>query len=165
MHYPSSSTYLQEPQKRPGSSIPIFERLVNIDSENVAERPVQKFYDAAGIKRSIERELWHLLGTYVKIRKEDYLELCKDPLNYALAGMYGIPELSFFEGTNTENWKPFAAHTAKVIGIFEPRLKNISMRIKGVDKQKQFLDVDIAADIMTGQFQEEVTFSMKMRAT
>ena len=153
-----------EPKKREGALAPLFERLVDFDTDALQEPFVQKFYDSEEVKDSIERELLHLLGTKAKIRKEDYLALAKDPLNYALPFMYGTPDFSYFEGTNTEQWQPFSKYVAKAIEAFEPRLSNIGVRVIGVDNQKQFLDIEINAMINFCGFFEEATFAIKMKA-
>lgn len=155
--------YIHEPQKRPGSFIPLFERLIDFDPENTSETPIQKFYDSKAMVKSIERELFHILGSHVKFEKEDYIAFSKNDDNYGLSGMYGVPEFSMFEATNTYNWKPLMRHLEKLIDRFEPRLSNSTVVIQGVDKNKQFLNLQVTATMDTPHFQEEVTFFMTLK--
>ncbi|MBX9977301.1 MAG: type VI secretion system baseplate subunit TssE [Alphaproteobacteria bacterium] len=159
------SSYIHEPQKCPGAFIPLFERLVDFDIDATHESPVQKFHDFDSMTKSIERELFHILGSFVKFEKKDYIALSKNDDNFGLPGMFGVPEFSMFEGTNTYNWKPLTRYLEKIIERFEPRLSNITVVIQGVDKSKQFLNITITATLCSPHFQEEVTFSMALKPT
>lgn len=154
---------IREPKKIPGLSIPLFERLVDFEPERIAEQPVHRFYTLEDLNQSIERELYHILGTQSKARKEDYLELSKDPLNYALPEMFGVPEFTYFEASNKENWKSLAKHMAKIIEIYEPRLKNVQVTINDFNKQSQYLSVSVTGILNVPDFQEEATFALELK--
>lgn len=154
--------YLEEPNESLGAFVPLFERLIDEDLEQAAECPVKKFYSFEELKQSIKRELLNILGTQCKFKEEGYRQLTTNSLNYGLPGMFGVPELTMYDGTNTNHWRIFARYMAKVIGVFEPRLTNITVTLNGVDRAKQFLEVVIFAHISLGIFREEATFSLRL---
>lgn len=154
---------IREPKRLPGVRVPLFERLADEALEKETEHPIFKFYEFEELLASIERELYHVLGTQSKAKKEDYVELAKNPLNYALPEMYGVPEFTYFEASNKENWKPLAKHVAKIVEAYEPRLKNVKITIEEFEKQSQTLHFHITADLNVPEFQEEATFSLALK--
>lgn len=159
----SNVVSIREPKRVPGVRVPLFERLADEAPEQQSEQPILKFYDYNELMLSIERELYHVLGTQSKAKKEDYLILAKDPLNYGLPEMYGVPEYTYFEATNKENWKPLAKHLGKIIEAYEPRIKNVRVNIQSFQKESQFLLLDVVANLNVPEFQEEATFSLTLK--
>lgn len=155
--------YLQEPKKEAGSRIPLFDRLANLDTEALSESPIQKFQDLKELEISIERELLHLLGTQTKFKRDDYMELIKNPMNFALPGMYGVPEFTYFEASNSDNWKMITRLLTKVISYYEPRLKNVSVSAEDFDGQRQQLQLNIIAELNIPEFRQEATFSLALK--
>lgn len=154
--------HIKEPKRQGGAYIPIFERLVDQDPEEDYEYPVVKFYEKEDLIDSIKRELMHILGTQAKVKKEDYDELSTDPLNYALPEMFGVPEFTYLDATNRENWKPLSKKIGKIIEVYEPRLKNITVTIQDFQATTQFLDLSVTAGLAIPEFQEEATFFLNL---
>lgn len=154
--------YLNEPHESIGAFVSLFDRLVDNDLDQRVEFPVYKFYSLDQLKSSIQEELMHIIETQSKFKEKNYKILVENPLNYAVSGMFGVPELTMYDGSNTNHWRIFARYMTKVISIFEPRLKNIVVTINGFDNSKQFLNLTIFAHIIFGTFREEATFSLRL---
>lgn len=152
--------FLHEPSRQEGASIPLFERLCDFEQDEPAEAPIKKFYTKENFIISIEDELNRILGTHVKFRRNDYLDMVKDPTYYRLPGMYGIWDFEHFDATNTENWKIWERHIATVVDFFEPRVTRSRVKILGFNKNTQQLQMDITTTLRDAHFNEEVTFSM-----
>ena len=161
----SNVVNIREPKRVPGLSIPLFEKLVDSEPEKLTEQPIQKFYTVEDLKLSIERELYHILGTQSKAKKEEYLELAKDPLNYALPEMFGVPEFTYFEAANHENWKPLARYLVKIIEAYEPRLKHVQVTVTGFHRQTQYLHLAVMGSLTIPEFQEEATFHLDIKGS
>lgn len=147
--------FLKEPQKKPGVRAPLFDRLRE-------GNPLQ-FYHKDDIMASIEREVALLLNTRTTLKRHEYDELAQDPLNFALPEMYGIPEFSMIDGTNSTQWRFIANTCARAIAYFEPRLKNVQVVVEGKDSQTQSLSLSINADLLTQALQEPVMFPVALQ--
>jgi len=160
----SNVLYIKEPKKEPGLRVPLFDRLMDLDPENISETPVQKFLDKKGVHTSIEQEFWNLLGTQAKFKRDEYVELMKNPQNFALPGMYGAPEFTAFEANSPQNWPTIARLLSKIIGYYEPRVQNVSVKVTGFDPQKQLLNINITGFINLADYQQEATFALQLAA-
>jgi type VI secretion system protein ImpF len=101
------------------------------------------------------------MSTQSKAKKETYLSLLKNPLNFGLPEMYGVPEFTYYDATNIYNWPKINKLLTTIIMHYEPRLHNVVVSIKEFSKQKQSLVTQILAKIIMPIYMEEVTFLLE----
>lgn len=156
-------TIESEPKRIPGARVLLFDRLIDEDADQVVETGYHgRFYNKQELIDSIQREIFHLLNTRTAIKREEYEALCQDEINFALPEMYGLPDFSLYEGTNHQNWPLIVRYCQKVIGYYEPRLKNIQVMVESFNKQHQALLIHITANVAIPDFTEEVTFPFSL---
>lgn len=144
-----------EPRQEAGAPMLLFDRLIE-DSES--EEPLKKHYNRFELIQSIEREVNRLLNTRSTIKQDLFKELSEKEENFGLPGMFGLPDFSQYDGTNSAHWPKIAALCKKAIEIYEPRLQNIHVKMTGFDRQIHALSATIQADLRLKEMQGSVTF-------
>jgi type VI secretion system protein ImpF len=150
---------LAEPKKQIGASIPLFEKLIDEDPEADTEFPPKRYYNKFELIQSIQREVERILNTRragKKSQAEDLLT--NDDVNNSLPEMFGLPDFSQYDATNSGDWIPICRVCERTIQKFEPRLTNVQVSIVGFNSLKQSLSINIQADLSLKEFQGEVTF-------
>lgn len=147
-----------EPKRIPGAPRPLFDRLIDEDSEQQTEHPVKKYYDRFELIQSIEREIERILNTRATVKRTEYDDFSEDPLNFGLPEMFGLADFSQFDGTRQDNWPRIAELCEQAIMRYEPRIKNVIASVTGFDNKTQSLSMTIQADFAIKEFQGELTF-------
>lgn len=155
---------LAEPRYIAGAPIPLFERLINDDVNEDREAPIKRYYNKFELIQSIQREIARILNTRANAKKRDHRELQNQSQNFALPQLYGLPDFSYYDATNSENNRKIAKLCEQAITQYEPRLNNVSVVITGFEKQSQTLSANIQASLNVPNFREELTFPITFQA-
>ncbi len=131
---------------------PLFDRLVDLDPKSKAEVHPVRSLDRAGLRESVRRELERLLNTRISIpaRELEGRELTVID--------YGIPDFSTYSDANQMDWKRLEEVLARVIQAFEPRLREVRVRVESYRSQSQRLRARIDAMLVAERVAEPVSF-------
>lgn len=140
-------------------SIPLFERLTDLNPEVLEEIPSFKYYSKEDAKVSIENHLLIILQTRTGAKREDYEESLFDKSWKPLPpNLFGVPDYMEYDPTNKDNWQKIQLSYKKAIECYEPRLKNVTVKVIEFDQKQQRLKLDIQGTMWADDFEEEVTF-------
>jgi type VI secretion system protein ImpF len=147
-----------EPKTIAGAPVPLFDRLIDDDPETVTEVPTKKYYNRFELIQSIEREVERILNTRATVKRAEYQEFSKNPLNYGLPEMFGLGDFSQYDATNEDDWPRIGALCEQAIMRYEPRIKNVTAEVTAFDQKTQSLGMTIHAEFNLKEFQGELTF-------
>lgn len=137
--------------------VPLFDRLVDLDPATTQEAVSLRTYDRDQLKDSIRRELETLLNTRPNLKRLDNLEDgAEEILGTTL--FYGAHNFSFVDVTSSSGKDKVKQSLVRAIHDFEPRLKNVSVRIQHFEKNTQRLHVIISGFVQLGDVRESWTF-------
>lgn len=152
----------REPKPFYGIKKPLFDLLIDDDAAEASEDYSKNFMDVNGVVDSVISEISKILNTRRSAPKKDYDDMQDNILNFALPTMFGMPDFQSFDGTNSNQWVYIARLCEKAIHVYEPRIKNVFVKVDGFNKQKQALEVTIKGTITMGKLVEQVTFPLDL---
>jgi type VI secretion system lysozyme-like protein len=121
---------------------PLFDRLTG---------PVRSL-DRAGLRESVRRELERLLNTRTPIPASQLTARTRTVVDY------GIPDFSMFTPGNPDDRQRLADFLAGTIEAFEPRLRNVRVRVEEVQGERQLLRARLDADLRAETISEPISF-------
>jgi len=134
--------------------VPLFDRLVDEEHRSPAAReplPLRTL-DRDGLLESVRRELELLLSS-------------RSPLPaHRLAGReltvidYGLPDLADFPAEGPEDHRRLAALVERVVAAFEPRLKDVRVRVERPLPERRALALVLEGVLASGHPGEAVSF-------
>lgn len=146
-------------QKRmQGALKPLFDRIVN-DEESLSEGI---YLDEKALRLSVIKEVDILLNTRCTTRRAIYDDHINNIPLFGLPDFFGLNDLSDFDPNNSQQWSKIAKYIKTAITAFEPRLKDVNVKIKGYDQSKKILKTIIDGVIESGNIIEKITFHMKL---
>jgi type VI secretion system lysozyme-like protein len=142
------------PKRRPGTRLPLFDRLVDADPRLHEEVQPHRVLTGAEIQASIRRELSRLLNTR-----------CVETLD-ALGGQertvvnYGLPDFFTLSPTSDGDRERLARLIVDAVRVYEPRLRNPSARVMVDPQQTRALLVVLDGMLMLENLLEPVSFPL-----
>ena len=142
------------PRSEVYARVPLFDRLVDEEHRSPAGRETRplRTLDRAGLLESVRRELERLLSS-------------RSPLPaHRLAGReltvidYGLPDLADFPAAGPEDHQRLAALIERVVAAFEPRLKDIRVRVERPLPERRALMLVLEGRLATDPPGEPVSF-------
>jgi type VI secretion system protein ImpF len=132
--------------------VPLFDRLVDAEPRLPAEPRPLRTLDRAGLLESVRRELTRLLSS-------------RSPLPaHRLAGReltvidYGIPDLAELAAADPEDHRRLAALVERAVAAFEPRLKEVKVRVERGLPERRALLLALEGVLAVGDPGEPVSF-------
>lgn len=149
--------------KKPGELMPLFDRLQDDEPFEKEETPVKKTYNVEQMRESVLRELLELLDTRVTFNKQnfedvDFYEKSVFGLKCGYPFFYGISDFSFYDISNAQGQKTLEDEIKTAIEIFEPRLENVTISIKGTSQETQSINLQLDASLRVGEILDHFTF-------
>jgi len=157
----------REPKNFLGAKPLLFDRLVDDQMNDPVDDPSQIYLSKSHVQQSIQTELHRLLNTRSSgIKAEEVLSKKNlfERMPYGLPSFYGMPDFSAFDPANANDWENIQMMMQKTIERYEPRLKNIHVKILEYVAEEQKLYVQINATLNIKKMVEEVTFEVKVDA-
>ena len=114
---------LAEPRVTIGAPIPLFERLIDEAPHESSEIPIKRFYNRFELIQSIQAEVSRILNTRANATHKDHTELAQNAENFALPQMFGLPDFTYYDATNSGHRTKIARLCTESIQQYEPRLK------------------------------------------
>jgi type VI secretion system lysozyme-like protein len=153
---------LKEPEKSPGALIPIFDRLINNDYEENTEIPPKKFYNFEELLESLRRDIERLFSTRAMAKHDHYDNMMEYQNNRGLPEMYGLPDFSKLDATNSDDQYKITKIAERAIRYYESRLENPTMEILRFVNSEQKLLCEIRGLLNVPPYQREVSFRTVM---
>lgn len=147
-----------------GTKALLFDQLTERSEFLIGTPQVPILLDEDGVKASVHKELTALLNTRTSFSNEaieGMLGVVEDErLLSGIEGMMGLPELrdAFAEGA--VGVSDFTQVCARTIRLYEPRLRNPSVRVSAFDAQRQRLNLIVEGELVVGTVRENVAFSV-----
>lgn len=146
-----------------GALAPLFDRLTDENPKVHAENKVFVTLNKQELLDSIRQEVENLLNTRCSLSLQEYKALKPDHRVYGIPELFGLSDFSAIDGENKTTWYKSAQLIENAIRIFEPRLIDVSVRIRNFDTNTQLLYVDIAGKYKIGKCIEHITFPISMQ--
>lgn len=149
---------LGEPKKIIGSKPLLFERLVDLEPDKIAE--FEKVLTFEEVLESVALEVSRILNTRRSSKKDMYAELISDEDNFGLPIMFGVPDFTSFDPTDKRQRWQISINCERAIRYFEPRLKNVKVSVKDFSKIRQELFLEISGLLTVNKVQKSVNFDI-----
>lgn len=137
--------------------VPLFDRLVDMNPETTQEPLPLRAYDRDQLKASIQKELEALLNTRPNTKRLEALEEGAEELAGTTL-FYGAHHFSAVDVTSASGKEQIKHALVEAIAYFEPRLKNVSVKILQFEKNTQHLHVLIDGSVQVGDIRENWSF-------
>ena len=136
-----------------GSLVPLFDRFVPSEGAGGAGAfillPEQ-------LTASIARDLGRLFNT------RNRLGLSEIDSSTGTVVDYGIPDFSALSPRSEEDRRLLQKALLKSISFYEPRLKNVAVKVEEVEQRGDSAAVTVSGDITIGLHHERVSFSLSL---
>ena len=149
---------LSEPSKLPGAYVPLFDRLSDNDVDTASETPPKKFYSFDELLESIRRDVERLFSTRAMAKHDHYNKMMENPDNRGLPEMYGLPDFSQYDATNSDDQFKLSQIATRALRYYEPRLKDPELNILQFINNQQKLLCEIRGFLNVPPYQREVSF-------
>lgn len=144
--------------KEEGAPALLFDKLVDQELGAPSEPNPLRKVTREQLYRSIQQEVQRLLNTRIPIAAKDMEDVERTVINY------GVPDFGSFTTTSGVDHDSVARYYAEAISAYEPRLRDVRVKVvplPGADKALQAL---IEATIAVGPIVEQVSFPVHISA-
>ncbi|HCI49162.1 MAG: hypothetical protein A2621_02310 [Alphaproteobacteria bacterium RIFCSPHIGHO2_01_FULL_41_14] len=146
----------------PGSPMPLFDRLVDMNPE-VTEEPILLLnYNKQQLIESVIREASNLFNTRCTIPYKEYEDQQPSVLTYGVPELYGLFDSSYADPSRTEDVLKLCRFMANALRIFECRLRNIVVEMRQYDQSTQTAHFIVNADLQMGKIIEAISFPVEI---
>lgn len=131
----------------------LLDRLVDLEPENRME-PVQQRVSYTQLRSSVERDLENLLNTkcFAGELPETLPHLARSLL------LYGITDYTAKNPSTPSVCTQLRQEIERVVGLFEPRLKNVSVRVEAPEGGERRIRFTISALLTLDDEEQPVNF-------
>jgi type VI secretion system lysozyme-like protein len=153
---------MRDPRKVEGGRALLFERLAGGDRPAAREgaRPF-RVHETAAMKESVRRELVRLLTT----RSSAGINSRGTGGDGEMSVLdYGVPDFTALSALSGDDRVKLSAAVAQVIAAFEPRLRDVRVRVEGLRSNDRALILRLDALLVVGEHSEPVSFPLLVRA-
>jgi len=151
---------MRDPKPVAGGRALLFERLAD-DEPRSPEEEAQPFrvLDVRALRESVRAELSRLLNTRRHGRRGGAAD------GGAMTVLdYGLPDFSSLSAASGEDQRRLAAEVAAAVAAFEPRLRDVRVRVERVAGADRSLALRVEATLSVGLVAEPVSFPVLVRA-
>ncbi|MCC7155032.1 MAG: type VI secretion system baseplate subunit TssE [Bryobacterales bacterium] len=146
------------PKPRPGLRVPLFDRLVDArPGEPPRAEPYRVLYPK-DVVDSVRREVHRLLRTRVPVTWTPNLA------DLTVID-YGLPDYSAIDPANPDDCLAISAIVAARVAAFEPRLRNVRVRLEPDPEKRGTLTGILEADLWIDMVREPVSFPLIFDST
>jgi type VI secretion system lysozyme-like protein len=107
-------------------------------------------------------EVYRILNTRRGARQAFYTEIEDDAVYFGLPALFGFNDFQSFDALNTSDKRKIITICEKSITMFEPRLKEVNVKIESYNSQTQSLEISISGFIKLEQRLEQIQFPMSI---
>jgi type VI secretion system protein ImpF len=150
---------MRDPKPIEGGRALLFERLTD-ESPRSPEGEARPFrvHEREELKESVRRELARLLNTRCSVPSHLLGARERTVLDY------GIPDFSSLSALSGDDQNRLASIVAQTVAAFEPRLRDVRVRVERVRPEDRALVLRVEAALAVGTHAEPVSFPVLVRA-
>ncbi len=137
--------------------MPLFDRLVDLETWSQHEVPPQRALDREGLRESVRRDLERLLNTRSPLPAHRLAEHPRTVVDY------GIPAICDFAPHNPDDRRRLEAVVEATVAAYEPRLRQARVTVEKTTAEYRALAVRVDAELVLGAVTEPVTFPVLIR--
>jgi len=149
-------------KKNAVSTMPFFYRLIDENPDDLNDTSFDLGLPLETLKRSIAQEISLILNTRLTVRQRDYNELADSSLNFGLPSLFGMRDFQSLELGGRASWLKISKICQNAIANFEPRLKNVRVKVDGFNRNKQSMKVIVTGEIIYGSIKEQARFPLNI---
>ncbi len=149
---------LEQSTVQAGALAPLFDRLTDLEPHLVSEPSSYQILTPTELKESVQRELELVLNTRPTVQRppeDGHGEFISD---FALPQFFGLRDFSWFDGASDTGRRSIGTEIERVVTYYEPRLKNVKVRVSKHPQDPLALVAEIAGDLKIGEILERFTF-------
>ncbi|PYS81579.1 MAG: type VI secretion system baseplate subunit TssE [Acidobacteria bacterium] len=149
---------MRDPKPIEGGRALLFERLTD-ESPRSLEGEARPFrvHEREELKESVRRELARLLNTRCSVPSHLLGSEERTVLDY------GIPDFSALSALSGDDQNRLASIVAQTVAAFEPRLRDVRVRVERVRSDDRALVLRVEAALAVGTHAEPVSFPVLVR--
>ena len=103
-----------------------------------------------------------MLNSRCSVRRRLYEGHKEDVLVYGMPDMLGLPDFSYFDAANEQDWARVASLLEMTICAIEPRIQSLKVAVQGFDVKKQELQVQVSGSIQSGSITQDIRFPLTL---
>ncbi len=103
-----------------------------------------------------------MLNSRCSVRRRLYEGHKEDVLVYGMPDMLGLPDFSYFDAANEQDWVRVASLLEMTICAIEPRIQSLKVAVQGFDVKKQELQVQVSGTIQSGSITQDIRFPLTL---
>lgn len=144
-------------------TLSVLDRLFDAHPEEKADPPITRNESLRRMKSALKRDMEWLLNTRRCQVMEEFVddpgELTRSLLNY------GLPDISSMSVQSGKDHNRILRQMEEAVEYFEPRLKNVRVSLRPVEKTSRTLRFSIEALLMIDPAPEQVRFDTVLELT
>jgi type VI secretion system protein ImpF len=143
-------------------TLSVLDRLIDAHPEEKVDPPITRTESLRRMKSALKRDMEWLLNTrrcQVMEELDDPGELAKSVLNY------GLPDISSMSVQSGKDHNRILRQMEEAVEYFEPRLKNVRVSLRPVEKTSRTLRFTIDALLMIDPAPEQIRFDTVLELT
>ena len=144
-----------------GASAPFFDRFKD-GQDGPRPGDDQLYLDKHAYLESIEIHVAQLLNTRCPLPLDQYQALIDAAHPHTYPKLYGLPDFSFYDGSNEQSWPVLRRYIQNALRLFEPRLYDTTVKVHTYDREAQSLTLTITGDVKMGSYIIPVSFAINV---
>ena len=139
---------------------PFFYRLIDERPGDKNDEEFNLSLTLEGLKQSIAQEISLILNTRLTVRQRDYNDMADSKLNFGLPSLFGMRDFQSLELGGCASWHKISKICQNAIASFEPRMKNVKVKVESFNRNKQTMRVSVIGEIVYGPIKEQARFPL-----
>lgn len=148
--------FIKEPKPIIGAPKLLFDRLIDDENDD------NMVLDRGEVIESIIFEASRILNSRTRPLKDIKRDVQKSPFAHTLPGNFGLGDLRGMDPNNKNHWHKIEKRCREALERFEPRLKDIKVKVSHFSKMDQKLHLTVNAFLNLKEFQGAVNFFTDM---
>ncbi len=149
---------LDKPNFR-GAPAPLFDRI-KVNSQGTGTTPT--LLNKNEMVTSVIQEISLMLNSRCTVRRRLYESHIDDVLVYGMPDMLGLPDFSYFDAANEQDWALASKLLEITISSIEPRMQSVKVKISNFDTKAQELVVEISGTVKSGSLTQDIRFPLTL---
>lgn len=145
-----------------GAPAPLFDRIkVPAQGSGGSARSLS-LLDKDEVVASVIKEIALMLNSRCTIRRRLYEDHIDDVLVYGMPDMLGLPDFTYFDAANEQDWSLASKLLEITISSIEPRIRNVKAKIQNFDPKTQDLIAEISGTVKSGPLTQDIRFPLTL---
>lgn len=145
-----------------GAPAPLFDRI-KVPSQGKGEKC--SLLNKNEVVASVIKEISLMLNARCTVRRRLYENHIDDVLVYGMPDMLGMPDFSYFDAANEQDWSLASKLLEITISSIEPRIQSVRVKIQNFDVKTQQLTVEVSGVVISGPVTQDIRFPLTLSST